>query len=189
MDKRTDKRVVKTKSAILEALLALMQEKKIENITMKEIALRAKVDRKTVYNYYSGIHAVQEALEEELARQFEEAMADVTYSLEEPYGLFVGLTKFLEENRDLYSKIARMKNNRQLLDKIVSFLRTKIIETIDSVGVFSAPKKELVANYVAVGMVSVYYEWFVSEEQPPLQEFSKDMHRLVMEGIFSYLTH
>ncbi len=58
-----DKRVVKTKKAIRNALMKLLVDKEFDKITVKEIAQIAQVDRKTVYNYYTGVMEIFEEIE------------------------------------------------------------------------------------------------------------------------------
>ena len=70
MVKRQDRRVSRTKRAIRNAFLNLLAEKELEKITIREIADGADVDRKTVYNYYSGVYDILDELENELVKDF-----------------------------------------------------------------------------------------------------------------------
>ena len=47
-----DIRVKKTKRAIQKAFIALLREKPIEKITVKEIAERAEINKTTFYSHY-----------------------------------------------------------------------------------------------------------------------------------------
>lgn len=53
--KRTDRRVMKTKRALFEAFDRIAQEKDYGKITISELAREADVDRKTFYLHYSSI--------------------------------------------------------------------------------------------------------------------------------------
>ena len=50
-EQKQDRRVVKTKRAIRNALVQLLSEKELDQITVKELADRADINRKTFYNY------------------------------------------------------------------------------------------------------------------------------------------
>ncbi|HEX5603053.1 MAG TPA: TetR/AcrR family transcriptional regulator [Pyrinomonadaceae bacterium] len=52
-DKKTDARVRRTRDALGDALIALMQEKAFETITVQEVLDRAHVSRSTFYTHYS----------------------------------------------------------------------------------------------------------------------------------------
>lgn len=53
-EKKTDRRVIKTKKAIHMAFVKLLSQKSVNEITVKDIADEADINRKTFYNYYSG---------------------------------------------------------------------------------------------------------------------------------------
>ena len=52
-DKKTDARVRRTRDALGDALVALMQEKPFDTITVQEVLDRAQVSRSTFYTHYS----------------------------------------------------------------------------------------------------------------------------------------
>ena len=52
-NKKTDARVRKTRDALGDALIALMQEKPFETITVQDVLDRAHVSRSTFYSHYS----------------------------------------------------------------------------------------------------------------------------------------
>src|SRR3954471_18881765 len=51
--KKTDARIRRTRDALGDALVALMQEKPFETITVQDVLDRAKVGRSTFYSHYS----------------------------------------------------------------------------------------------------------------------------------------
>src|SRR5918994_5499480 len=52
-NKKTDARVRRTRDALGDALIALMQEKPFETITVQDVLDRAQVSRSTFYTHYS----------------------------------------------------------------------------------------------------------------------------------------
>lgn len=55
-----DKRIIKTKRALKEALFSLLKEKNFESVKITEICGRADVSRNTFYNYYADKYALLE---------------------------------------------------------------------------------------------------------------------------------
>ena len=53
---KTDLRVIKTKRAILNALIELLQKKCIDKITVTELAHKAEINKGTFYLHYSDMH-------------------------------------------------------------------------------------------------------------------------------------
>lgn len=60
-----DRRQKKTRQAIQTALLSLMKDKPLEQITVSELASTADVNRKTFYNHYTRIQDVRTEIEEQ----------------------------------------------------------------------------------------------------------------------------
>ena len=70
--KKTDRRVARTKRLILDAVMDLLSEKKLQDITVREITERADIDRKTFYNHYGSIYESVEEQEDNLVDYVEE---------------------------------------------------------------------------------------------------------------------
>ena len=51
MSNPTDLRVIKTRQAIRIALISLLSEKELSDITISELSARAQVNRKTFYRF------------------------------------------------------------------------------------------------------------------------------------------
>ena len=69
--RKMDKRVMKTRRAIHEAMTKLLTVKPIEEITVTELAEKAEINRKTFYNYYNSVYMVAEEMEDEIVARFD----------------------------------------------------------------------------------------------------------------------
>lgn len=65
-----DKRQKRSRKVICDALLSLMKDKPIEEITVKELTDKADVNRKTFYNNYNTIMDVKREMEDSLIELF-----------------------------------------------------------------------------------------------------------------------
>ena len=70
MEKKQDRRVRKSKDSLKNSLIELMQSKSVNNITVKELVIKADLNRSTFYNYYCDIPDMLKKLEEELYTEF-----------------------------------------------------------------------------------------------------------------------
>ncbi|MGN7479294.1 TetR/AcrR family transcriptional regulator [Solibacillus silvestris] len=75
-----DLRVKKTHESIQRALLILLKEKSLENISIAELCRIAEINRGTFYLHYKNVHGVFE-------RYFNEIVKDLKTSYEIPYDL------------------------------------------------------------------------------------------------------
>lgn len=184
-EKKPDRRVVRTKRAIRNAFAALLSEKDVNAITIKDISDLADINRKTVYNYYAGIHEILDEIENEIISAFERVMRniDLGRSFENPRPIFETLNDVIDSDMEFYSRFMKIDANYHLLRKIVSSLKTRVRETIAEQLPAAGDRSGLVADFVTSGMVSAYQGWFNSEKRLPLSEFSRDVGALVFYGI------
>lgn len=66
MEKKTDRRVRKTKAQLRAGLAKLMQTKSIKEITVKELVDEVDINRSTFYLHYTDIYQMLESIEDEL---------------------------------------------------------------------------------------------------------------------------
>ncbi|MBQ7948268.1 MAG: TetR/AcrR family transcriptional regulator C-terminal domain-containing protein [Clostridia bacterium] len=184
--KKQDRRVQRTKKAIRNAFLKMLAEKDLEKISVKEIADNADVDRKTVYNYYTGVYDILDDLENDLAQEFERAIDSFDFSTRHVEDIFVELSHLLKKNLDIYELIMKIDGNSRLVSKFVVYLKEKIGSFIGRVNDYSAEKIEVAAEYVTAGMYMAYRHWFNSDRKQSLEEFTLDVSRLVMGGLPAY---
>lgn len=70
MSTKNDRRVRKSKESLKKGLIELMNEKSVNNITVKELVHVADLNRSTFYNYYYDIPDMLEKLEAEIYNEF-----------------------------------------------------------------------------------------------------------------------
>ncbi len=75
--KTVDRRTRKTKKAIRHAFAELLTQKDINDITIRDIADLADINRKTFYNHYAGIYQIVDEIENEIVLAFESVLEDV----------------------------------------------------------------------------------------------------------------
>lgn len=74
--KKTDRRVIRTRSAIRKAFTDLLAETAYSKITITALAKRADVDRKTFYTHYSS---VDNLLEDVIRTQTERSLEGIDF--------------------------------------------------------------------------------------------------------------
>ena len=77
---RVDRRVVRTRRAIMEAFERLLEKKDLGDITISSIAREADIDRKTFYLHFGSIDGLLDAIAED-------AVSYISSSVEERWGM------------------------------------------------------------------------------------------------------
>ena len=187
--KKNDRRVIKTKKAIRNAFIKLLAQKDYNEITIKNIADEADVDRKTVYNYYSGIYEIREELENDLIKLLDEATQKINFKqhISNPLEIFEILTDIINSNLELYSNLFKLEAKSYIVRKIMKSLIIRVKQELKTLPYEKLDEKklDLVAQFITSGMVAAYQYWFNSNRLQPLEELSKEVGELVLYGIKS----
>src|SRR5471030_1141297 len=67
---KKDRRIGKTQKSIRDALMNLLEEKDVSQITIKELAENANINRKTFYMHFSSIDDIFDKIENEIIEKF-----------------------------------------------------------------------------------------------------------------------
>lgn len=185
----TDRRVIRTKKAIKSAFARLLTEKDINDITISDIAAVADINRKTFYNYYSGVHEVIDEIENDIISHVDEALTDIDFksSLESPYRIFEKLTAVINTDMDFFGYLLSMNSNVSLSSKIVELLTMKVRTILKQSIEIEDDRLDLMLVFMISGMVAVYKQWFNSDRSEPVDELSRRMNVLAFKGLNGFL--
>ncbi|MFJ7666977.1 TetR/AcrR family transcriptional regulator [Lysinibacillus sp. NPDC097195] len=159
-----DLRVVKTKQALHNALLTLLSDKPLENISIAEICRVAKVNRGTFYLHYEQ----KEKLFEEY---FQEIVEDLYNSYEEPYRtartimknqldpntirIFHHIERFKLFYRIVFSKNVPLTYYYMLFDEIQLLLKRDLAQ--NKIGDITT---DYYSAYQANAIIGLIIEWY-----------------------------
>lgn len=183
--KNVDRRVLKTKRAIRNAFAKLMTEKDINDITIMELAETADINRKTFYNYYSGVHQVVEDIENDITKSYEVLLGTVEFkkSMDAPYSLFERFSLLINMDPEFFGYLLSMNGNIKLITRIMTLLKDKTREAMTAQLDVEDYKADIMIDFVLSGMLSVYQHWFNSDRKVPIEEVSQLISRMSFEGI------
>ncbi|UQZ86099.1 transcriptional regulator BetI [Paenibacillus konkukensis] len=175
---KKDPRVIRTQRLLRAALIDLMEERELEQITVQDIAERATVKRATFYLHYEDKQALLtqciDELLNELREQVDTAESDYEsfdYLSGEPHPSFVRLFHHISVHYNFYT--AMLVKNRVapfaegLLKVIHEFVSRGIDRTEPDDGNLTA-RREVVVKYVESAFLEVIIWWL--ERQMPYSE-------------------
>ncbi len=183
--RKQDRRVVKTKRAIHQAFASLLSEKKLNEITVREIADLADINRKTFYNYYAGVYAVLDEIEDEVIGTLEDTLDGIDFreAMSHPNLFFEKLTAIINADLDFYGHLLSMQGNVSLITKTERLLKQKTREAM--LTQFSVKEEEIdiLLDYTFSGMLTVYQQWFNSDRSQSIEEISEILSELCFNGL------
>ena len=184
-EKKQDRRVIKTKKAIYRAFAQLLLEKDINDITIKDVADRADINRKTFYNYYGGIYDLTGEIENKILEKMETAIKDLDVNelLHDPNEFFNKITDVICSDIDFYGHLMRIESNSSLIVKLITSMKNKFKEIIAPQTMLDTQTLDILLDYVTAGMMSVYQHWFNSDRSKPINAISATVSTLTFRGI------
>ncbi len=172
--KKIDRRQVRTKRRIRDAFMELISEKPMEKLTIKELAERADIDRKTFYLHYDSIAGLVDELQGELLHKLEDALGE--YDLFQPdfdaLGFFRRINALIEEDTEFHRRMIMADGYRFAGHYQQRLAQSRV----------SAVKRDLYAEYVTSGIVAVYVEWLKHPEYD-LEEVAEAASEIAYGGV------
>ena len=175
---RLDRRIVRSRNAILSAFERLLMEKPLADITVSAIAREANVDRKTFYVHFGTVDGLLDAIAVDVVEMIVDSVEKTLASMDgdtNERALGAAATFFKTVNEALCNNLVL---NRQLIENI----------PLDD---FMAPqglKDEMFDYYLAFllsGIIGIYRTWALSDGSVPIERVSEVANDLTLNGLSS----
>lgn len=189
-ERKTDRRVIKTKRAIRNALATLLTEKDYNDITIKDIADTADINRKTFYNYYRGVYQVVEEIENELVGKLDIIFGDINFKsyVEDPSNMLKKMNAVMNEDLEFYEHLFSIKDGTTLMQKVVDTLKQKTKENfLRQVKGVDESHVDILLDFILTGTIAVYHQWFNSDRTRSLDEVSSLVGNLAANGVSAFI--
>jgi AcrR family transcriptional regulator len=176
-----DRRIEKSKQAIMDAFTKLMLEKDFEKITINEIAELANVNRGTVYSHYVDIFdLLNQCIENHLNKLFENCQQRENDNNISGKDSLCKTFKYLEQNAFFYSKMLMSKSITAFRNRLHALMVKSIEEQIDMSGINKDVNKEIMVQYFASATIGVV-EWWITNSMPYSSEYMAEQLLSLME--------
>ena len=140
-----DIRVKKTKRAIQKAFIALLREKPVEKITVKEIAERAEINKTTFYSHYETLDALTAEIERQTVQLVCDNMGGAQQLLDAPEAFVQEMFASLQQATDYLGVVPASAMNC-----FTQHLRDAILEQIKGDNIEPSPYENVGAILIFV---------------------------------------
>ncbi|MEK4627981.1 MAG: TetR-like C-terminal domain-containing protein [Solibacillus sp.] len=159
-----DLRVKKTHESLQRALLILLKNKSLENISVAELCRIAEINRGTFYLHYKNVHGVFE-------RYFTEIVKDLKLSYEFPYDVTQdNISQLTPEMIQIFHHVKKYESFYRIVfdEKIPMIYYQKLFATIRSFilsfhneHVQQMPEKQIdyFVSYTANAIIGIILQW------------------------------
>ncbi len=181
---KEDLRVIRTKEAIRKTFEEMICEMDYEQISIKELAERARINRKTFYLHYDSLDDLLRELQNEMAKSFIERTRD----LERPRDMDKITREFF-----LVSEGAGRLHERLLCSGSYHYISRRITNEIMS-ETWGADGKQrnadpyvqnIVMTFVSQSTIEIYRQWAADGKKIPLDDIIALTSKLICSGLNS----
>ncbi len=183
-----DRRVRKTKRLLRECLTRLLKEKRVQDITVRELTEMADLNRGTFYLHYKDVFDLLEQMEEELLNDFHSLLnrLDARDSTTQPGEIFEEIFSLIQENADLVEILLGENGDLNFLNRLKALIREKCLK--DWMELFrggNATAFEACCAFVVSGAVGMVQHWLQSGMVQTPGELAGLTQRIILNGIQS----
>lgn len=183
-----DLRVVKTRQNIQNALIRLLAEKQVTEVTVTELAAAAMINRNTFYRHYSSVDDVIAEIEDDILRSLLTALKQSQNSCFKIGAVLRHMGAMIEENRDVLQKIAKRSPELLYAGRLKDMLRRSMeISLRDVGGVREERTRAMLSQFVVSGVLALYAEWLETGCRTPLDCVVDAAQNLTYGSLSSFL--
>jgi len=192
MNSTEDRRITRTKEAICAALVALIEEKGFEALSVKDIAIKANINRGTFYLHYKDKFDLLDQTLDQVIQDMEKILLEIRLvsvtDFKEtwiPKAIATRLFEYFNDNASLIQAILVTKGNFVLVTKLKQLMLKNIFEKDEAISI----KKEkllvpceYLASYIASAHFGVVQEWLDRGRQETPEEMAEILINITFRG-------
>jgi len=194
MERKEDRRAVRSKDAMLEAGLSLMEEVGFERVTVQLVVERANVNRSTFYAHYLDKYDLADRLVEsrleELVAAIRPALlheGNLAYSEEEPHPALTRLFEFVAKEARFFRLMFGEKGAPGFKTKLQRVVREQLYGALLSAYYDPARAKvspDVMVDYVLSAHMGVITAWLFDGMRLPPREIARQLNAICYVGPF-----
>lgn len=170
MEKKVDRRVIKTRRQLKKGLAALMKEKSVNQITVKELVEEVDINRSTFYLHFKDIQDLLREIEESMEAQIKRAIEEhpIVSGNENAFYFIEDMFRVLDEEREISKALIGPNGDMGFIHRIEQIIKENSRGTLEKM--FPGKKEDLKYFYAfclsgCLGLVKVWLN--EGEEKSP----------------------
>lgn len=170
-----------TRKNLTQAFWSLYCQKKIDDISIKEITDKAGYHRSTFYEYFLDINDVLDRLEDEILGEIKERALQI-YHVQNNND-FIQIVTDLYATQGEYLRVLLGENGDP---RFIKKIKVELGSSLRSL--FGLPENDIHTSYILEfglsAIISTITHWYQSEKDPPSSEILILVRSMLMNGVF-----
>ena len=181
-----DRRDRKTRKLLKECLIRLLKEKRVQDITVRELTDMADLNRGTFYLHYKDVFDLLEKTEAELMDEFNSLVMsyDAKDLKQHPALVFDDIFALVYDNADLVEILMGENGDLSFVNRLKQLVREKCLR--DWMEVFRSGDPQVFEAYfsfIVSGCVGLVQYWIQNGRKESPRQMASLTERIIKEGI------
>ena len=181
-----DRRVRKTRRQLRECLITLLKEKKVQDITVRELTDMADLNRGTFYLHYKDVFDLLEKTEAELQEDFNQLVCkhDAVALKQRPSVIFNEIYSLVYDNADLIEILLGENGDLNFVNRLKQLIREKCLK--DWMEVFrsgNAAAFDAFFSFIVSGCIGLVQYWLQTGLKETPEQMAKLTEHIITKGI------
>ena len=181
-EKKEYRSAIRSRRLIREAFLALLQEKKLEKITVTDIVKRADINRSTFYAHYPDVMGLVEELVNDIITRSMGLVRDIDIRdiFRDPMPFLTALISIGQENIELYRLLAKSEFALQQIEKMKTLLVQKAVSEVDiPEPIRQSNTYKIRVSFFIGGILNTYQQWIQGELDCSIEEIARSIGHML----------
>lgn len=181
-----DLRVRRTIESIKQSFEEMICEMNYEDITVKELCDRARINKKTFYYYYPSLDDLTAELQSVMSQSYLEKIAD--------YKIPDDLDKinrefflFSASQGEMYEKITCSSRYNMIRNKMIDNVMASTWEKVSLIKLLDKPKRNILLRFIQTVSVEIYCQWVADGKKIPLEQVIELSNQLLCSGVNRFI--
>lgn len=181
-----DRRVRKTRRQLRECLITLLKEKKVQDITVRELTDMVDLNRGTFYLHYKDVFDLLEKTEAELQEDFNQLVCkhDAVDLKQRPSVIFNEIYSLVYDNADLIEILLGENGDLNFVNRLKQLIREKCLK--DWMEVFrsgNAAAFDAFFSFIVSGCIGLVQYWLQTGLKETPEQMAKLTEHIITKGI------
>ncbi|MEC0169540.1 TetR/AcrR family transcriptional regulator [Paenibacillus graminis] len=179
-----DRRIQKSRQAIIDAFMRLMSEKEFESITINQIAEEANVNRGTVYLHFKDKYDLRDQhLEAQINQLLHHCMSEDNMVHLPSKTTLLRTFEYLEQHASFYSLMLTSKGSTVFRNQVETMFRQRLSEHLDSINLDGELNRDITVQFLISAAVGVLEWWIIRAMPYPTSVMVEQIWNLLNQGV------
>ncbi len=172
-----------TEMLIKQALIQLLMEKPLSNITVKELCIEAGINRGTFYNNYNDIFDLLRQIQEELLNELSKRLEVILTDEITPFTISIEILNLIKENSEFLCVTLGPHGDRAFMREIFDLGRNHAMQNYKHcIPNVSEEKLKIHYTFVSAGCGALAEQWLLGQLDLSSEEMGRTMGKIISSG-------